>query len=121
MKSYKAFDDRVSMNELFHKRLVQIESDGTIDSFPEGAVVYVKNAEPVVFAGRNGDMLTFYYAHFSSNRIIELTTPRSYVQPGGNMIILTPSSRDQRVDLTPESGESYRMKKDDLVALGLMK
>jgi hypothetical protein len=121
MKSYKAFDDRVSMNELFHKRLVQIESDSTIDSLCEGMVVCVKNGYPVVFAGRNGDMLTFYHTHFFPDRIVEFTTPRDYLHSCGNMIVFTSSSRDKRVELTPESGESYRMKKDDLVALGLMK
>jgi len=108
------------MNDLFLEKLVEINSDADIDRLKPGDVVRVKNRDPRVFEKREEDFLTFYYAAVLGKGIDELTTPRGYVQSIGNQLYFTPNILDKRKSYEPED-EDYQKKKDDLVALGLMK
>ena len=75
-----------------------------------------------VFEVRACEMMTFYFHYnFEPDTIQLLTTPRYMLANTGNMISFMSGSKSISTQLTPESGDMYQKRRDDLVALGLMK
>ena len=109
------------MNNLFLERLVEVTSEEMIDSLRPRSVVYVKNQQPRVFDRREGDTMIFYYPNIMRNEVVvELKTPRGNIGNVGNIVYFQ-FGGEERGDLTSQDGDYYLERKNDLVALGLMK
>ncbi|MBW2995834.1 hypothetical protein KY332_00880 [Candidatus Woesearchaeota archaeon] len=110
------------MNNLFLERLVEIESEETIDSLKHGDVVKVKDGPSKVFDRIEEDMLVFYCPTvLKKDAVLEIKTPREYLSQSGNRVVFTLGTEDERIEWKPKDGEYYQKRRDDLVALGLMK
>ena len=109
------------MKDLFRRRYVSIDSEEAIESIPQGSVIYVKNKPPMVFDGRDGDAMRFYFCDdFIGKKVTQLEVSRGRVCRVGDMIAIIPGWDDKRTYLTPDDGEPYRQRRDDLVSLGMM-
>ncbi|MBW2992835.1 hypothetical protein KY345_06490 [Candidatus Woesearchaeota archaeon] len=110
------------MNDLFCERLVEVTSERDIDSLESRAVVFWKNKNPRVFDRREENKLVFYHQDIlDKDVVVERKIPRKYLCNIGNMIAYAASGADEIRDLTPKDGEYYTERRDDLIALGLMR